>query len=340
MQSHSPAMANRMTRRLKEAIPSRWLVLKLLANEIRAAREKTPIGTCSRIGSGKRSRIATPHEVKVRDRHHVAAAEIVAAEVEIVADAAAGIVVDVAEIAVDAAAVGIAVDGKNGLARRDRHVPKTVRAATSLVRPTLHQQLLEVNPVIRPLGRDVMTAHAMIVARELNADLIVTRAATNHDRPLRVNRRLQQTFPMISVPAFLKNNRRRHGHLPFPKCQLRPLARHARKRWHKARKPLMRCCGIRIVPPGNPSATNWSGLMTMTIPMCGRQRWKAWLRPPAFRRPTSQASPIEWSPRPMLNRSMNPNSGHGVLAVAVAAVVAPGPKGLHRRMATKARHLI
>lgn len=267
-------MTTRKTCRLQRAMPRRRLVLKVLANEIRAALAKTHTGTCSKTGSGKRSRIAIRREVAETDRPPAAATEIVVAAAEIVADEAVGIVVAAAEIAVDAAAVGIAVDGKSGLARPNRYVRKSVRVATNLVLPTQHPRLSEVNLVIRPLGHDVTTARAMIVAHELNADLIVTRAVTNHDQPLRVNRRLRQKFPMISVPASLKNNRRRHGHLPFRNRQLRPLVRHARKRLHKARKPLMRCCGIRIGRPGNLSATNSSGLMTMTIPMCGRQRWK------------------------------------------------------------------
>ena len=165
MKSHSTAMK---TCRLTGAIPSGRFVLKVLANEIRVVREKTPIGTCSRIGNGKRSRIATRREAKDRDRHPVAATGIVVVEVETVADAA-GIVVD-------------AVDGTNGLARRDRHVPKSVRAATNLVLPTRHPRLSEVNPVIRLLGHDVTTAHAMIVAREPNANLIVPRAVTSLDQ--------------------------------------------------------------------------------------------------------------------------------------------------------------
>ena len=322
-------MTTRMTCRRRQAMPHRRLALKVLANEIRVALAKTRTGTCSKTGSGKRSRIVIRREVAETDHPSVAA-------IEIVADAAVETVVD----AVDAAAVGIAVDGKSGLARPNRYVQKSVRVATNLVLPTQHPRLIEVNLVIRPLGHDVTTARAMIVAREQNADPIVTHAGTSRDQPLPVPRRLQQIFPMISGPASLKNNRRRHGHLPFRNRQLRPLVRHARKRSHKARKPRMQCCGIRIVRPGNPSATNSSGPMRMTIPMCGRQRWKVWLRLPDFQRLMSQASPIEWSPRPMLNHSMNQNSGHGVLAVAVAVVVAPCPTGLRRRMATKAQRLI
>lgn len=236
MKSHLTAKTTPKTRRLKGAIPSRGLALKALANEIRAALAKMLTGTCSKIGSGKRSRIAIRREVAETDHPSVAA-------VEIVADAAVETVV----AAADAAAAGIAVDGTNGRAQRDRHVRKSVRVATNLVLPTQHPRLIEVNPVIQPLGHDVTTARAMIVARELNADQIVTRAVTNHGQPLRVNWRLQQTFPMISVPASLKNNRRRHGHPLFRNRQLRPLVRHARRRSHKARTPLMRCCGIRIV---------------------------------------------------------------------------------------------
>ena len=247
MQAHSTAMTTRMTCRLREAIPSSRLVLKVLANDIRVARAKTLIGTCSKTGNGKRSRIATRHEVKVRDRHPVAAAEIVVVEVEIVADAAVAIAV----AAEDAAAVEIAVDEMNDLAQRDRDVPKSVRAATSLVLPTRHRQLLEVNPVIQPLGHDVMTVRAMIVARDPNAALNEMRAATSRDQPLPVPRQPRPTFPMISVRGSLKNHRHPHGHHPFRNRQLLLLDRHAKKSLHKARKPLMRCCGIQIARAGN-----------------------------------------------------------------------------------------
>lgn len=211
MKQVSTAMTTPKTRRLKEAIPSKRFVLKVLANEIRVAREKTPIGTCSKTGSGKRSRRAIRHEAKVRDRHPVAATEIAVAEVEIAADGAG----TVADVAVAVGVAGIAVDGTNGLARPSRHVRKSVRAVTNLGLLRQPPRLLAVNRGLRLLGRDVTTARAMIVARELNADLIVTRAVTSRDQPLRVNRRLQQMFPMILVRVSLKNSRRPHGHLPF-----------------------------------------------------------------------------------------------------------------------------
>ena len=106
-------------------MPRRRLVRKVLANEIHAVLAKTRTGTCLKTGSGKRSRIVIRREAAETDRQSVAATEIVVAAVEIVADAAVAV-------------VEIAVDGTSGLARRDRHVPKSVRAVTNLVLPTQH----------------------------------------------------------------------------------------------------------------------------------------------------------------------------------------------------------
>ena len=234
-------MTNRKTCRLPRAMARRGLVQKVHADEIRVALAKTRIGTCSKTGSGKRSRIVIRREVAETDHPSAAATEIVVAAVEIVADVVAGIVVD----AEDAAAVEIAVDGKSGLARRGRHVQKSVHAVTNLlVLLRQHLRLLEVNPVIRPLGHDVTTAHAKIVARERNADLIVISAVTNRDQPSRVSRQLHPKVPKISVAASLKNQRRPHRNQPHRSRPLRPLVRRARNQSHKVRKPLMRCCGI------------------------------------------------------------------------------------------------
>ncbi len=177
-------------------------------------------------------------EVKDRDRHRVAAVEIVVAELEIVADEAAVVAAN-------------AVEGTNDLTRRDRHAPKSVRAVMNLVLPTHPPRLLEVNPVIRLLGQNVMIARVMIVAREQNDALIVTHAGTNRDQPVSVHLQLQRMLPMISGPAFLENHRLLQGHLPFRNSKLRRLVLHARKRSRKAPKPQMRCCVTQLVQPGN-----------------------------------------------------------------------------------------